>query len=97
MTSRRDQQTYWAHPQRPWRYVSVPEFAEHFRSFSAGRDIAARLAKPFPSAPLPAHHARSGHEEARGPPSRGVQSCACILRLQPCMPCLAGHPRVTRW
>ena len=56
-------QLYWSNPQQPWRYVSVAEFAEHFRNFSAGRDIALRLATPPPPTSLPAKHSASGHEE----------------------------------
>ena len=58
-------QLYWSNPQQPWRYVSVAEFAEHFRNFSAGREIALRLATPPQPAPLPAKHSASGHEEVR--------------------------------
>ncbi len=61
-----DAQLYWANPQRPWRYVSVPEFAEHFRNFSVGREISQRLASPPPPAPLSAKHAASGHDEVCG-------------------------------
>ncbi|KAK9836331.1 hypothetical protein WJX81_006307 [Elliptochloris bilobata] len=63
VTSRRDQALYWSNPEQPWRYVSVPEFAEHFRNFSAGREIAKRLATAPSPAPLPAKHTASGHEE----------------------------------
>ena len=58
-------QLYWSNPQQPWRYVSVAEFAEHFKKFSAGREIALRLATPPPPTPLPAKHSASGHEEVR--------------------------------
>ena len=47
MTSRKDQKQYWARHDKPYRYVSVKEFACAFQSFHAGRTVANELAVPF--------------------------------------------------
>lgn len=45
-------QQYWSDPSKPYRFVSVAEFAQHFKKFSLGRQIAADLASPVPTCPL---------------------------------------------
>ncbi|GLJ44167.1 hypothetical protein SUGI_0921640 [Cryptomeria japonica] len=47
VTSRKDQQQYWALKAQPYRYVSVKEFAEAFHSFHVGQKLAEELAVPF--------------------------------------------------
>ncbi|WVZ69774.1 hypothetical protein U9M48_018509 [Paspalum notatum var. saurae] len=47
VTSRKDQKQYWARHDKPYRYVSVKEFASAFQSFRTGRTIANELAIPF--------------------------------------------------
>lgn len=41
-------QQYWHDASKPYRFVSVAEFAEHFKNFSVGRQIAKDLASPPP-------------------------------------------------
>ncbi|KAK4428051.1 Pleiotropic drug resistance protein 1 [Sesamum alatum] len=45
--SKRDQQQYWAHHDRPYRYITVRELAEGFKSFEIGRKLNAELSIPF--------------------------------------------------
>lgn len=45
-------QQYWHDPTKPYSFVPVAEFAEHFKGFSVGRKIAEDLAKPPPDTPL---------------------------------------------
>lgn len=47
MTSRKDQEQYWAHEDESYRYVSVKEFSEAFQSFHIGRKLGDELATPF--------------------------------------------------
>ncbi|CAN6280470.1 unnamed protein product, partial [Urochloa humidicola] len=47
VTSKKDQQQYWYLDQDQYRYVSVPEFAEHFKSFHAGQLMKKDLETPF--------------------------------------------------
>ncbi|KAG8046991.1 hypothetical protein GUJ93_ZPchr0008g13285 [Zizania palustris] len=49
VTSRKDQRQYWCvdQDQEQYRYVSVPEFAERFRSFRAGQQMHKELQVPF--------------------------------------------------
>ncbi|XP_074562051.1 ABC transporter G family member 36-like isoform X3 [Curcuma longa] len=47
VTSRKDQQQYWARHEDPYRYVPVREFAESFQSFHVGRAMANELSIPF--------------------------------------------------
>ncbi|KAL2642881.1 hypothetical protein R1flu_010468 [Riccia fluitans] len=47
VTSKKDQQQYWADKERPYRYVSVMEFAELFKSSDVGRKLAAELGVPY--------------------------------------------------
>ncbi|XP_074574926.1 ABC transporter G family member 36-like isoform X2 [Curcuma longa] len=47
VTSRKDQQQYWAHHDEPYRYVPVRVFSEAFQSFHVGRAIAEEIAIPY--------------------------------------------------
>ncbi|XP_068648511.1 ABC transporter G family member 39-like isoform X2 [Aristolochia californica] len=47
VTSRKDQQQYWARKDEPYCYVSVKEFAEAFQSFHTGRVLHQALNIPF--------------------------------------------------
>ncbi|KAL6876399.1 hypothetical protein ACP4OV_012971 [Aristida adscensionis] len=47
VTSKKDQEQYWADKQRPYRYVSVPEFAERFKRFHVGLQLENHLSVPF--------------------------------------------------
>ncbi|KAK1576082.1 hypothetical protein Q3G72_010784 [Acer saccharum] len=47
VTSRKDQQQYWAHQNEPYRFVTVKEFAEAFQSFHVGRKLSDELGTPF--------------------------------------------------
>lgn len=47
VTSRKDQQQYWAEKDKPYTYVTVTKFAEAFKSFHVGRKLGEELAVPF--------------------------------------------------
>ncbi|KHN07106.1 Pleiotropic drug resistance protein 1 [Glycine soja] len=47
VTSRKDQEQYWANKDEPYSFVTVKEFAEAFQSFHAGRKLGDELATPF--------------------------------------------------
>ncbi|KDP33642.1 hypothetical protein JCGZ_07213 [Jatropha curcas] len=47
VTSRKDQEQYWARRDEPYSFVSVKEFAEAFQSFHIGRKLGDELATPF--------------------------------------------------
>uniref|UniRef100_A0ACD5WG15 Uncharacterized protein n=2 Tax=Avena sativa TaxID=4498 RepID=A0ACD5WG15_AVESA len=47
VTSKNDQQQYWSHDQEQYRYVSVLEFAERFKSFHVGQQMLKELQIPF--------------------------------------------------
>eukprot|EP01018_Ginkgo_biloba_P004087 Gb_05443 [translate_table: standard] len=47
VTSKKDQQQYWALKNQPYRYVPVKEFAEAFQSFHVGIKLAEELAVPY--------------------------------------------------
>ena len=47
MTSRKDQEQYWANIDEPYSFVSVKEFAEAFQSVHIGRKLGDELATPF--------------------------------------------------
>ncbi|XXG63725.1 hypothetical protein AAC387_Pa05g1845 [Persea americana] len=47
VTSRKDQQQYWARKDEPYHFVSVKEFADSFHSFHVGRRIGHELSTPF--------------------------------------------------
>ncbi|GMY34126.1 pleiotropic drug resistance protein 1-like isoform X2 [Fagus crenata] len=50
VTSRKDQEQYWAHKDDPYNFVTVKEFAEAFQSFHVGRKLGDELATPFDKA-----------------------------------------------
>ncbi|XP_028795052.1 pleiotropic drug resistance protein 1 [Neltuma alba] len=47
VTSRKDQEQYWADKDQPYRFVTATEFAEAFQSFHVGRRFGDELATPF--------------------------------------------------
>jgi len=47
VTSKKDQQQYWYHEQEQYRHVSVPEFAERFKSFQVCQQMLKELQIPF--------------------------------------------------
>ncbi|XVF75718.1 hypothetical protein PTKIN_Ptkin13bG0209200 [Pterospermum kingtungense] len=47
VTSKKDQQQYWCRKNKPYRYVSVPEFVEHFKSFHIGQKLDDELRVPY--------------------------------------------------
>ncbi|XP_014502148.1 ABC transporter G family member 39 [Vigna radiata var. radiata] len=47
VTSRKDQEQYWANKDEPYIFVTVREFAEAFQSFHIGRKLGDELATPF--------------------------------------------------
>ncbi|KAI8547246.1 hypothetical protein RHMOL_Rhmol07G0179600 [Rhododendron molle] len=50
VTSRKDQEQYWARRDEPYRFVTVTELAEAFTSFHVGRKLGDELAIPFDKA-----------------------------------------------
>ncbi|CAN6441234.1 unnamed protein product [Victoria cruziana] len=47
VTSKKDQEQYWADKSRPYRYVSVREFVERFKRFHVGLRLYNELSTPF--------------------------------------------------
>ncbi|XP_073296856.1 pleiotropic drug resistance protein 1-like [Primulina huaijiensis] len=47
VTSKKDQQQYWADNDKPYRFISVKDFAEMFKVFEVGQKLRAELASPF--------------------------------------------------
>ncbi|KAF2301169.1 hypothetical protein GH714_020610 [Hevea brasiliensis] len=47
VTSKKDQEQYWAAKYKPYRYISVPEFAERFKKFHVGMHLENDLSVPF--------------------------------------------------
>ncbi|XP_047094367.1 ABC transporter G family member 48-like isoform X2 [Lolium rigidum] len=47
VTSKKDQQQYWYREQEQYHHVSVPEFAERFKSFHVGLQILKEMQIPF--------------------------------------------------
>lgn len=47
VTSRKDQEQYWVDKTRPYRYISVPEFASRFKRFHVGMQLEQELSVPF--------------------------------------------------
>ncbi|CAK7353518.1 unnamed protein product [Dovyalis caffra] len=47
VTSRKDQEQYWARRDQPYSFVSAKEFSEAFQSFHIGRKLGDELAIPF--------------------------------------------------
>ncbi|XP_059296982.1 pleiotropic drug resistance protein 1-like isoform X2 [Lycium ferocissimum] len=50
VTSRKDQEQYWARTDEPYKFVSSTEFFEAFQSFHVGRELANDLSVPFDKA-----------------------------------------------
>lgn len=48
VTSRKDQEQYWVDKRKPYRYVPVSKFVEHFQEFPVGTQIKDELSEPFP-------------------------------------------------
>ncbi|KAJ8751713.1 hypothetical protein K2173_025884 [Erythroxylum novogranatense] len=76
VTSRKDQEQYWARKEEPYSYVSVKEFVESFQSFDIGRKLGDELAIPFDKS--------KGHPAALTTKKYGVSQKellkACIAR-----------------
>ncbi|GER28926.1 pleiotropic drug resistance ABC transporterfamily protein [Striga asiatica] len=47
VTSVKDQEQYWFKKNEPYRYISVEEFVDHFRSFHIGQSLCDELAVPY--------------------------------------------------
>ncbi|KAL0918032.1 hypothetical protein M5K25_013153 [Dendrobium thyrsiflorum] len=47
VTSRKDQEQYWAEMNKPYRYISAGEFVRHFKRFHVGRSLQNKLSFPF--------------------------------------------------
>ncbi|KAE9591000.1 putative sulfate-transporting ATPase [Lupinus albus] len=47
VTSRKDQEQYWAQKDQPYRFVTSKEFADTFKSFHVGRSIGDELSTEF--------------------------------------------------
>ncbi|KAL0319188.1 UNVERIFIED_CONTAM: Pleiotropic drug resistance protein 1 [Sesamum angustifolium] len=47
VTSKKDQQQYWADHEKPYRFITVKEFAEAFKLFHVGQKLIGKLATPF--------------------------------------------------
>ncbi|XP_059641884.1 pleiotropic drug resistance protein 1-like isoform X2 [Cornus florida] len=47
VTSKKDQQQYWARKDEPYSFITDREFAEAFQSFHVGRKVGDELATPF--------------------------------------------------
>ncbi|KAK8477807.1 hypothetical protein V6N11_008340 [Hibiscus sabdariffa] len=47
VTSKKDQEQYWADRSKPYRYIPVSEFASRFKSFHVGMKLHSQLSVPF--------------------------------------------------
>lgn len=47
MTSSKDQEQYWYDKRRPYRYVSVKQFADTFKAFHIGQKMFDEIAVPY--------------------------------------------------
>ncbi|MBA0569898.1 hypothetical protein Golob_003597 [Gossypium lobatum] len=47
VTSKKDQEQYWADKRKPYRYITVTEFADRFKHFHVGMQLQSELAVPF--------------------------------------------------
>lgn len=47
VTSKKDQEQYWCRKNQPYRYVSVPEFAQAFNSYNIGQQLMVELGVPY--------------------------------------------------
>lgn len=47
VTSKKDQEQYWVHEDKPYRYASVTDFAERFKAFHVGVQLQNELSVPY--------------------------------------------------
>uniref|UniRef100_A0A7N0ZRG4 ABC transporter domain-containing protein n=1 Tax=Kalanchoe fedtschenkoi TaxID=63787 RepID=A0A7N0ZRG4_KALFE len=47
VTSSKDQQQYWYRKDEPYRFITVPEFVNYFRSFRVGQKLSLELGVPY--------------------------------------------------
>ncbi|XP_027367782.1 pleiotropic drug resistance protein 2-like isoform X3 [Abrus precatorius] len=47
VTSRKDQEQYWFSRNKPYRYISVPEFVAHFNNSGIGQQLSQELQVPY--------------------------------------------------
>ena len=47
VTSRKDQEQYWADSKKPYSYISVSEFSKRFRTFHVGANLEKDLSVPY--------------------------------------------------
>ncbi|WMV31368.1 hypothetical protein MTR67_024753 [Solanum verrucosum] len=47
VTSKKDQQQYWAKKDKPYRFITSKEFAEAYQSFHVGKKLADELTTPY--------------------------------------------------
>lgn len=47
VTSTKDQEQYWFRKNEPYRFISVPEFVQHFKSFHLGQKLSDDLGIPY--------------------------------------------------
>ncbi|KAF8403238.1 hypothetical protein HHK36_011339 [Tetracentron sinense] len=50
VTSKKDQEQYWFIKNQPYRYISVPEFEQSFKSFHIGQQLTEDLGTPYDKA-----------------------------------------------
>eukprot|EP00268_Persea_americana_P015557 TRINITY_DN17227_c2_g1_i1.p1 TRINITY_DN17227_c2_g1~~TRINITY_DN17227_c2_g1_i1.p1 ORF type:complete len:1144 (-),score=220.83 TRINITY_DN17227_c2_g1_i1:190-3459(-) len=50
VTSKKDQEQYWFDKNKPYRYITVSEFAQCFNSFHVGQQLAEELKTPYDKA-----------------------------------------------
>lgn len=48
--SKKDQEQYWADRSKPYQYISVPDFAAHFKALHVGLQLEDQLAVPYDKA-----------------------------------------------
>lgn len=56
VTSKKDQEQYWIQNEKPYHYVSVPDFVAKFKKFHMGKSLKKQLSVPF--------HKRKIHKSA---------------------------------
>jgi hypothetical protein len=56
VTSKKDQEQYWIQNEKPYHYVSVPDFVSKFKKFHMGKSLKKQLSVPF--------HKRKIHKSA---------------------------------
>ncbi|WOL15670.1 hypothetical protein Cni_G24451 [Canna indica] len=47
VSSKKDQEQYWSLKERPYRYISVSEFVQLFKSFHVGQQLSEELSVPY--------------------------------------------------